>query len=138
MSDAKPNQPRDMDGKLVPELSSSHAEMLVLSVLAEGSAYGYRITKQVTATSGGSFSLGPAKLYPLLTRLEKQGLVTASWEEVKADRSEPDAPGRRRKWYRLSAKGRKRLEGRIEAHRQFTALIDAFIGGRGGGQEERA
>ena len=110
-----------------PPLTADHAELVVLSVLREGQAYGYRIGKAVAATSGGAFTLTPAKLYPLLTRLEKQGLVTATWEEVKASGSDPSAPGRKRKWYSLSPKGERRLASRIEAHRRFTALIDAFI-----------
>ena len=39
-----------------------------------------------------------------------------------------DAAGRKRKWYKLSAKGRKRLEQQVAAHKAYTALIDAFIG----------
>lgn len=114
-------------------LKSDVAELVVLSVLAEGAAYGYAITREVAARSQGTFKLGPGQLYPLLSKLERSGLVTTSWEEVKADGSEPDAPGRRRKWYSLSAKGQKRLAQRVEAHRTMTALIDSFIGGRAQG-----
>ena len=110
-----------------PKLTPQHAELLVLSVLAEQPSYGYAIAKQVSARSGDTFKLPPSQLYPLMTRLEKQGLVAPSWEEVKADTSDVGSPGRRRKWYRLSVKGKKRLAQRIEAHRRFTALIDAFI-----------
>ncbi len=110
-----------------PKLTPQHAELLVLSVLAEAPSYGYAIAKQITARSGDAFRLPPSQLYPLMTRLEKQGLVSPSWEEVKAEASDDDAPGRRRKWYRLSTKGRNRLTQRVEAHRRFTALIDTFI-----------
>lgn len=110
-----------------PRLSPEHAEMLVLSVLAGGPAYGYGIGRSLDARSGGVFTLGPARLYPLLARLEKQGLVTTSWEEVRAEGRDEDAPGRRRKWYTLSPKGRRRLAHHIAAHRRYTALIDAII-----------
>ncbi|MFG0304860.1 MAG: PadR family transcriptional regulator [Phycisphaerales bacterium JB040] len=116
-----------------PQLKPDHWEMLVLSVLAEGQAYGYAISKAVAARSDNTLSLAPSQLYPLLKRLEKQGLVSASWEEVKAEGADPEADGRRRKWYTLSAKGRKRLTQRIEAHRRFNAIIESFIGGAGGG-----
>jgi DNA-binding PadR family transcriptional regulator len=75
--------------------------------------------------------LTPGVLYPLLKGLESKGLVQTSWEEVRADESE-EGEGRRRKWYKLSAKGRKRLEQRIAAHRAYRAIIDAFIGGTKG------
>ena len=117
-----------------PQLKSDHWEMLVLSVLTEGAAYGYAITKSVTARSDGTLTLGPSQLYPLLKKLEKQGLVTASWEEVKAENADPEASGRRRKWYTLSAKGSKRLTQRIEAHRRFNAIIESFIGDPNAGE----
>lgn len=110
-----------------PKLGPSHAELLVLATLADAPSYGYAISRAIAAKSEGDFTLGPAKLYPLLAKLDKQGLVTTSWEEVKSDTSDDDAKGRRRKWYRLSAKGTKRLEQHIAAHRRFTALVDAFL-----------
>jgi len=111
-----------------PQLKPDHWEMLVLSVLAEDQAYGYAISKAVAARSDNTLTLAPSQLYPLLKKLEKQGLVTASWEEVKAEGADPKASGRRRKWYTLSAKGQKRLAQRIEAHRRFNAIIESFIG----------
>ncbi len=114
------------------------AELVVLSVLDEESLYGYAITKKVSARSEGGFSVPPGVLYPLLARLEKEGLIASSWEEVKSERSEGDAPGRRRKWYRLTPKGRRRLTQRIESHRGYLAMIEAFIGRvRGEGSVER-
>lgn len=101
------------------------AELIVLSLLAEGQQYGYAISKEVAVRSGGQVRLTPGVLYPLLKGLETQGLVLTNWEEVKAEDSEE---GRKRKWYRLSAKGKKRLEQRIAAHKAFRAVIDAFIG----------
>jgi PadR family transcriptional regulator PadR len=79
--------------------------------------------------------MAPGVLYPLMTRLERDGLVRATWEEVRSDRSEEDAPGRRRKWYELTPKGRRRLESRIASHRAYLAIIDSFIGGARGEPE---
>lgn len=104
------------------------AELVVLSVLSDGPSYGYAITKAVAARSENQLRLTPGVLYPLLKSLESSGLVTTSWEEVKSDRSEPGEEGRKRKWYRLSAKGKRRLEQRIAAHKTYRSIIDAFIG----------
>lgn len=108
-------------------------ELVVLAVLADGALYGYAITKQVAARSGGEMKLSPGVLYPMLSLLEKQGLISSTWEEVKAERSEEAgeeaARGRRRKWYRLSAKGKKRLSQRIEAHRAHQRMIESFLPG---------
>jgi PadR family transcriptional regulator, regulatory protein PadR len=104
------------------------AELVVLSLLGEGRKYGYLLTKEAAARSDGQVRLTPGVLYPLLKRLETEGLVASSWEEVKAEASEESAEGRKRKWYRLSAKGKRRLEQRIAGHRAYRAIIDAFIG----------
>jgi DNA-binding PadR family transcriptional regulator len=108
-------------------LKPDHSELVVLAVLADGPSYGYAITKAVAARSDGHFKLGPSSLYPLLARLEADALVTTSWEEIKADASDPEADGRRRKWYRLSAKGRRRLAQHIDAYRRTQALLAAFV-----------
>jgi PadR family transcriptional regulator len=105
------------------------AELVVLSLLAEGEKYGYMLSKEASAKSDGQLRLTPGVLYPLLRELETQGLITSSWEEVRSERSEADddGEGRKRKWYRLSAKGKKRLAQSIAAHRAYRVLIDAFI-----------
>ena len=113
--------------KPAPKLTSAHAELLVLATLADSASYGYAITRAIASRSEGDFVLPPAKLYPLLAKLEKQGLVTANWEEVKADASDEQTNGRRRKWYMLSNKGEKRLDQHIQAHRRFTALVETFL-----------
>lgn len=104
------------------------AELVVLSLLAEGAKYGYLITKEAAGKSDGAVRLTPGVLYPLLKSLEDQKLVSSSWEEVKAEGTDPDDAGRKRKWYRLTAKGRKRFEQRVEAHRAYRTIIDAFLG----------
>jgi len=104
------------------------AELVVLSLLAEGPSYGYLLGKEAAARTDGALRLTPGVLYPLLKQLERDGLIASNWEEVKADDAGPDEPGRKRKWYRLSAKGRKRLEQRVAAHRAYTALINVFLG----------
>jgi PadR family transcriptional regulator PadR len=106
------------------------SELVILSLLEAGPLYGYRISKEVAARSDNQLRLTPGVLYPLLQELEAEGLILSSWEEVKSDRADEEGEGRKRKWYRLSAKGRKRLAKQVEAHRAYTALMDAFIGRR--------
>lgn len=108
-------------------LKQDHSTLVVLSVLADGPSYGYAISKAIAAKSDGHFKLTASGMYPLLTKLEKQGLVTTSWEEVKAEGADPESSGRKRKWYDLSPKGHKQLAKHIEAHRQMQSLIDAFV-----------
>ena len=111
----------------VSELRPDDAELVVLSVLMDDTLYGYAISKRVAARSEGEIVLSPGVLYPLLAKLESQGFIASTWETVKSDRNEDDEGGRRRKWYRLSAKGRKRRAARVQAHRAYQSLIQGFI-----------
>ncbi len=104
-------------------------EIGVLAVLSGGPSYGYAITKEVAARSGGELSASAGVLYPLLRTMEKEGLVTSDWETVKSERSDKGSEGRRRKWYRLSAKGAKRLEQRLAAHRAWASMIEGLVHG---------
>jgi PadR family transcriptional regulator PadR len=106
------------------------ADLVVLSVLADGPKYGYAITKQVAAQSGGAMRLTAGVLYPLLHQMEQQGLLLSSWETVQAAGNDDQEKGRKRKWYRLSAKGKKRLDQRVAAHRSYQAMIETFLPGR--------
>ena len=109
------------------DLLKGAGDLLVLSVLADGPQYGYAITKQVAAKSGGAIRLTPGVLYPLLHELERGGLLVSSWETIQAPDNDDDEKGRKRKWYRLSAKGRKRLTQRVAAHRAYQAMIESFL-----------
>jgi DNA-binding PadR family transcriptional regulator len=115
------------------DLMRSSADVLVLSVLADGPLYGYAITKRVAGLSDGQIRLTPGVLYPLLHQLEEEGLLVASWDEVQSEDNDGSKSGRRRKWYRLSAKGRKRLAQRAAAHRAYHALMESFLPEASGG-----
>jgi len=96
--------------------------------LADQPLYGYAISKEVASRTEGRIRLTPGVLYPLLHRMEVQKLLVASWDEVRADSSDSEG-GRKRKWYRLSAKGKRKLEQRIAAHRTYTQLLESFLPG---------
>ncbi|MDW7760289.1 MAG: helix-turn-helix transcriptional regulator [Acidobacteriota bacterium] len=84
------------------DLVAASATPLVLAILSEGESYGYAVIKRVGELSGGELQWTDGMLYPLLHRLERNGLVEALWA-----RSET---GRRRKYYRLTRAGSKQLE----------------------------
>ncbi|MGE3107166.1 MAG: PadR family transcriptional regulator [Phycisphaerales bacterium] len=124
-----------------PEFRHDPTELIVLAVLGEEPLYGYAITKRVAARSGGDIRLSPGVLYPLLSAMERQGLISSTWDAVKSERhadsdDADEGAGRKRKWYRLTAKGRKRLSQHAEAHRAYSAMIESFLAPRP--REERA
>lgn len=97
------------------DLVAASATPLVLGILAEGESYGYAILKRIRELSSGRLSWTDGMLYPLLHRLERQGLVTAAWHR-------PDG-GRRRKHYSLTAAGEAALAERRE---QWEVVADAL------------
>src|SRR5216110_542236 len=84
------------------DLVAASSTPLVLAILAEGESYGYAIIKRVGELSGGHLQWTDGMLYPVLHRLERQGLVAAKWRSSES--------GRRRKYYRLTKEGRAQLE----------------------------
>ena len=84
------------------DLVAASATPLVLAILAEGESYGYAIIKRVAELSGGHLQWTDGMLYPVLHRLERQGLVISEWKQ--------SATGRERKYYRLSPNGRESLQ----------------------------
>ena len=83
------------------DLVAASATPLVLAILREGESYGYAIIKRVDELSGGELTWTDGMLYPVLHRLERQGLVWSAWGKSET--------GRRRKYYRLTGQGAKEL-----------------------------
>ena len=83
-----------------PEFLNGVPELLVLQLLTRREMYGYEIVKEIQARSKEEFAFGEGCIYPCLHGLEKSGLLGSR---------KLDAGGRSRVYYRLTAKGRKRL-----------------------------
>jgi transcriptional regulator len=77
------------------------AELAVLSVLADGPLHGYEMARRIEQQTRGALRFTLASLYPLLYRIEKRGWVRGAWETSPA--------GRRRRCYRLTPQGKKKL-----------------------------
>jgi PadR family transcriptional regulator PadR len=102
------------------EWKKGSAELLVLSLLEGEPRHGYDISKLIQLRSGGALSFHVTSLYPLLYRLEKRGWVDAHWVE-KADQ-------RRRRYYTLTAEGRKVLRSQRKSWKDFVAAISRVTG----------
>ena len=99
------------------DLMAASSTPIVLAILAEGDSYGYAILNRVRELSGGRIDWTDGMLYPVLHRLERLGHVEARWEVAET--------GRRRKYYRITPRGRARL---AEERRQWQA-VDATLRG---------
>jgi DNA-binding PadR family transcriptional regulator len=97
------------------DLIAASSTPLVLAILAEADSYGYAILQRVRDLSGGKLDWTDGMLYPVLHRLERLGYIKARWEVAET--------GRRRKYYRITATGRKQLD---EERKQWQT-VDATL-----------
>ena len=105
---------------LTRELAGASARPLILSILSSGENYGYAILQRIEQLSYGALSWDDGTLYPILHRLENDGLLTSTWRK-------PDG-GRRRKYYALTDKGRKALEREKSQWLQVDAMLAQLWG----------
>lgn len=92
----------DPVGDLLP---LTPAVFYILFALGEGEKHGYAIMKEVGSVSGGHFTMGPGTLYTTIQRLLELGLI----EETSASSDSE----RRRRFYRLSRRGRQIIEAEL-------------------------
>ena len=83
-------------------LIAASVRPIILSVLAYGESYGYAIVQRIHDLSDGKIQWSDGTLYPVLHRLETEEVIASEWRVSEV--------GRRRKYYRLTPKGRKALE----------------------------
>ena len=98
------------------ELKKGSAELLILSLVQNQPRHGYEIGNLIEQRSGGLLRFNIASLYPLLYRLEKRGWIQGRWVEK--------ANQRRRRYYRLTAEGKKILEAQRSSWRDFVEAIN--------------
>ena len=95
-------------------LKKGTAELLVLAQLEDARRHGYEIAIRIGQRSAGAVTFNVASLYPILYRLERRGLIAGTWVEK---------PGqRRRRYYKLTAAGRRML---AEQRKNWSVFMDA-------------
>ena len=102
------------------ELKKGSAELLILSLVEDQPRHGYDIATLIDRRSGGTLKFNVASLYPLLYRLEKRGWIQGRWVEK--------AGQRRRRYYRLTADGKKVLAAQRNSWREFVEAISRITG----------
>jgi transcriptional regulator len=102
-----------------PEWKKVSAELLILSLVEARPRHGYEISKLIEQRSGGAVRFYVASLYPLLYRLEKRGWLQGRWVER--------AGQRRRRYYRLTAEGRRVLASQRRGWQTFVEAINRIV-----------
>jgi transcriptional regulator len=106
--------------RLDRELKKGSSELLILSLVESRGRHGYEIAKLIETRSGGAVSFQVASLYPLLYRLEARGWLQGRWVEKEGQR--------RRRYYRITADGRKALEAQRRGWQKFVEAIGRITG----------
>jgi transcriptional regulator len=102
------------------ELRKGSADLLILALVEERPRHGYEIAQQIVERSNGALSYHVASLYPTLYRLEDQGFVEGRWVEKTGQR--------RRRYYRITAAGRRRLASERTVWQGFFLALDRVAG----------
>ena len=110
-----------MSRPISKELVAASSRPMVLSILTGGENYGYEILKQVKLLSGGRLEWSDGMLYPVLHRLERDGLIKGRWQLTDE--------GRRRKYYRLTSRGKGQLATDRENWRMVHGALEMSWGG---------
>ena len=105
----------------IPLLTKYCNESLILAILRDGKKHGYQIALEIEAKSRGRFKFNHGTLYPILHKLEKEGLIKGTWKQ--------EGPKRQRKYYVVTAKGKKYFDGLSSEWRNF---FDHFFDITGG------
>ena len=93
---------------------------LILGLLARETMYGYQVVREANSRSGGLFDWKEGTVYPLLHKLEKQKLLSSSWQV--------GPNGKRRKHYRITRKGKARLVASRDAWASLADAVNTILG----------
>ena len=105
--------------KTNPSFLNGIPELLVLRLLAVREMYGYQIVEEIRTKTGESLSFGEGCIYPYLHYLEAEKQVSSRRREVS---------GRSRNYYKLTARGRKRLEALSSEWKRVTSGVSLLMG----------
>ena len=106
-------------GEARADLLQGTLDLLILKTLALGPRHGWGISKRIQEMSREVLQVNQGSLYPALYRLEDRGWITAEWGV--------SPEGRRAKFYRLTAAGRKQLAEEAEQWRVFSLAVNHIL-----------
>jgi PadR family transcriptional regulator PadR len=96
--------------------------VIILNLLSDldRPMYGYEIIQELEARSEGYFQFKEGLIYPRLHEMERQGLLRAEWQGEEGSR--------RRKFYAITDRGRRRLEKELQDWRSFAENVSRLLG----------
>ena len=111
-----------MEDRFTQQLKKGVLEMLVLKLVCEKPTYGYELITRLKETSEGWFQLKEGTLYPILYRLEDDGMIRAKWSQGEG-RVAP------KKIYEATEAGKKENLRRQQTWMEFAGTVNGFVTG---------
>lgn len=99
-------------------LTAASTKPIILGILKQGNSYGYLIIKKIKELSAGKMQYSDGMLYPVLHRLEKEGLIKSDWAMEKDTKP--------RKYYEITELGKQALAVEKEQWHQVNAVLQAI------------
>lgn len=109
-----------MNDKYERQMKKGVLDMIVLKLLASEAMYGYQIIQEMKEKGGEIFLLKDGTLYPILYRLEDDGLVSSRWSEAEGKQVA-------RKYYEITAEGLKALREIAAVWERISAGISRIM-----------
>jgi len=108
-----------MAKKISKELMAASAVPIILTILQNGDNYGYEIVQEIKKITNGETPWQEASIYPVLKKLEKQGMIKSYW------RMTPDE--RHRKYYSIQDTGKEELKQSMELWKVMDGIIEKLL-----------
>lgn len=108
-----------MPPSLQSDVLRGAVDLLALKALALQPMHGWGIGQRIQEISQGELTVNQGSLYPALQRLEHRGLITSDWATTEN--------GRRARYYRLTAAGRRALGDEMASWRRFAAAVEIVL-----------
>ena len=104
------------------DLLQGTLDMLILKALSGGAMHGYGVGQRIELLAEEMLKVEEGSLYPALYRMERAGWVEVEWGTSEL--------GRRVRFYKLTAAGRRQLRAEVESFSSFVAAVSPILLGR--------
>lgn len=101
------------------EIKRGTLELLLLRLVKTKRSYGYELVTDLHDRSGGWIDVKEGTMYPVLYRLEDAGLIAAEWDQPPR--------GVARKYYKITAKGRKHFDQLTDSWRSWVRVVNEVL-----------
>jgi DNA-binding PadR family transcriptional regulator len=108
-----------MEAILSSDLLRGHTDTIVLRILLHGDAYGFEIYNRILERTGEQYELKETTLYSSYKRLEAEGCISSYWGD--------ETQGARRKYYRITSKGRTVFEQNLRDWKFTQKIINDLL-----------